>query len=283
MIILKKLSFIKNYSSDINLKLNNFIKKYKNIFILEEIIKYSQKDISESFFHEGVSPNIDIIQEKINNGKNFINILASELSKYIDDKNIFSSKDDSNKKFIKVEYKEKDGHYLVLTKRRLELLKKGLEKKKIKSIMINETKILIKDLDFRPFPKSSNVKIYLDDINTQSNNIIIYQEKIKGLVKEKYLEILEKMFIENNNLFLELVDIISRLDFLKSGAKIAKLYNYNKPIIENEENNNSYFKSIGIRHPIIERLNNDTEYITNDILLGTKYKDSNLAIFYYMV
>ena len=169
----KNLSFIKNYSSDINLKLNNFIKKYKNIFILEEIIKYSQKDISESFFHEGVSKNIDIIQKKINNGKNFINILASELSKYIDDKNIFSSKDDSNKKFIKVEYKEKDGHYLVLTKRRLELLKKGLEKKKIKSIMINETKILIKDLDFRPFPKSSNVKIYLDDINTQSNNIII--------------------------------------------------------------------------------------------------------------
>ena len=99
---------------------------------------------------------------------------------------------------------------------------------------INETIIKIEDLEFKEFPKSSNVKIYVKDVEKHSDNLIIYQEKIKSMVKEKYLELLDKIYQNNNKFFENLVKIVSYVDFIKSGAKVAKKYNIS-PDFESEK------------------------------------------------
>ena len=247
--------------------LDNFIKKTDKIFNYDELMKYNLNDITSSFFIKGYCLEIDEIQKKIDTSQSFIYDLAQNLEQYIEEKNFFSN---CPKSLIKVEYKEKDGHYLVLTKRRRDLLKKGLQKKGVNKIDVNGSTIKISDLEFKDFPKSSNVKIYIKDIETHSDKLILYQEKIKALVKEEYLKLMDKLYLENNKLFDKLVEFVSYLDFIKSGAKVAKKYNYMKPEID-MHSDKSYFESKGIRHPIVERINSESEYIANDISLGCEF------------
>ena len=90
------------------------------------------------------------------------------------------------------------------------------------------------------------------------------------MVKEKYLELLDKIYQNNNTLYENLVKIVSYVDFIKSGAKVAKKYNYTQPELD-FESEKSYFESKGIRHPIVERINSESEYIANDVSLGCEF------------
>ena len=56
----------------------------------------------------------------------------------------------------------------------------------------------------------------------------------------------------------------------KSISKISCKYGYIKPIIDSESDK-SYIDFEEIRHPIIERINDDINYVTNDIKLGQEY------------
>ena len=60
---------------------------------------------------------------------------------------------------------------------------------------------------------------------------------------------------------------IRHLDVLNTKSETAIKYNYSKPTID-EGCSKSYFKANGIRHVLIERLDKDETYVTNDICLG---------------
>ena len=60
---------------------------------------------------------------------------------------------------------------------------------------------------------------------------------------------------------------MSFIDFIYSGAKVAKLYNYCKPKLR-YPCENSFINIKGLRHPIGERINTDVPYIPHDICLG---------------
>jgi DNA mismatch repair protein MutS len=60
------------------------------------------------------------------------------------------------------------------------------------------------------------------------------------------------------------------IDYIKSNAKTAVLYNYKKPIISFNPNN-SFVKITQLRHPIVERII-DYEYVPHNIELGNDLK-----------
>jgi len=65
------------------------------------------------------------------------------------------------------------------------------------------------------------------------------------------------------------------VDFIKSSAKTAVLYNYCKPKIITKDNkllDNGFIRCTQLRHPVVERIINDVEYVPHDISLG---KDEN--------
>ena len=49
---------------------------------------------------------------------------------------------------------------------------------------------------------------------------------------------------------------------------VAIKYGYTKPTILERKDKSSYLDIKAIRHPIVERMNEDNEFITNDIRLG---------------
>lgn len=242
----KKLSSILPSKKYIKL-LKEFIKKSNEIFNIEEMRKYNLNDIKFSFYNIGVHKDLDILQEKINNNEKNMILIADHLSTLINP----SIK--TNIKAIKVVSEE---YYLQITKNKFKILENILEKGlTFNNIKINKDTFINKVL-------GSSVKLYFKD----NGDITECQEKLEQIVKEKCVETWDMLYTTYSKMFIEMVKFISQIDFFKSGAKTARLSNYCKPIIV--DNSNGYICCTQLRHPIIEKIKNGTEYIPHDIKLG---------------
>ena len=71
--------------------------------------------------------------------------------------------------------------------------------------------------------------------------------------------------------------VLSEIDFYCLGAKLSIQNGYCRPIIRNSDK--SYVDVKDIRHPIVEKIHTNTEYITNDIHLGKKDEKDGILLF----
>jgi DNA mismatch repair protein MutS len=234
---------------------NQMILNIESIFNIEELIKYLINDISGNIFLKGVYSDIDNIQNELNLCSNFMESLAIKLSGMIDDTK------QKNKEMIKVESNDREGHYLTLTKRRAELLQKVLAKDEKLEIDINK-------LIFKHAVKG-NSKIFLPEIEKNSDQVIHLTNKLKLLIKTYYIEEIKKI-----NINQKITELIAFIDFCKSGAIVAKKNNYSKPEIVKTEK--SFVSCKQLRHAIVEKININSEYIPVDITLGTNNCDGIL-------
>lgn len=283
----KKLSKY-NPSEKIINQVKSFLEECNKTFDIIELKKQNLNDITGSFFKKGIYHQIDDLNDKVVNNIQIMEDICQILSTYVDDNNKFTKKkkiiqneenegDECEEKkengFIKLKKNDRDGYYLAITKRRADMLKNKL--KTIETIEISETlkvqtnKLLFKDAIPNKAGKYSDTKIFFTDLNDKSNDVINLKEKLIGIVKKKYVDLLGSYGIKYKDMFRVVSHFISRIDFLKSNAKTAKLYNYCKPtIIENK--NNGYINAKNMRHPIIERLRTDIEYVPHSIELGKR-------------
>jgi DNA mismatch repair protein MutS len=225
----------------------------ETIFNINELSKYLMNEISGNIFLESVYSDIDNIQEELKICSNFMESLAIKLGSMIED-----NKQSKNKDLIKVESNDRDGHFLVLTKRRADLLQKVLK---------NEDKIYIKKLEIETnklifkHAIKGNSKIFLPELEKNSDQIVNLTNKLKLLIKTYYLEEIKKI-----NINPKIINLIAFIDFCKSGALVAKKNNYCKPeIVESEK---SFITCKQLRHPIVEKININSEYVPVDISLG---------------
>ena len=107
--------------------LNEFYNDAIKIFNQDELKKYNINDINCSFFNIGIYPNIDEVQEDINNNVNYMDKICSILSEIVDNGK-------ENKKKMNVKYmlkkNDKEGYYLLLTKKKSKYFKKTVNKNK---------------------------------------------------------------------------------------------------------------------------------------------------------
>jgi len=230
-----------------NTNINNFykfIEEYESIYDLKEIGKYGFQNISNSFFKKGHFQEIDIIQNEIDEINNFFSKETDYLSNLIE----------PGSDFVKLENNDKDGYFLYTTKKRSEVLISKFSKEE-------KTNYEIKKYI------GSNIKIVSKKISIHSDNMINNREKIKILTKDKYIESL-KIFEEKYfNTLQEITKFVALIDIIKCSVLCAKIYKYCKPEIKNMYDQKSYFKASQIRHPIIEVINEEYDYVTNDIEL----------------
>ncbi|QKF93779.1 DNA mismatch repair protein mutS/MSH [Fadolivirus algeromassiliense] len=278
----KESKYLSKYSPHNKLinQVNEFLEFCNKTFDMNELKKQNLNDITGSFYIKGVYPQIDELNDKVVNNIQIMEDICQALSTYVDDTNKFTKKkkakleednDDKENSFIKLKKNERDGYYLALTKRRADMLKNKL--KTLEVIEISETlkiqpdKLLFKDAIPNKQGKYSDTKIFFTDLNDKSNDVIHLKEKLIGIVKKKYIDLLGSFGTKYKDMFRILSQFISRIDFLKSNAKTAKMYNYCKPVVI-ENLNNGYMNAINMRHPIAERLRTDIEYIPHNIKLG---------------
>jgi DNA mismatch repair protein MutS len=249
---------------DVNLIIDYISKKF-NLNLINSINFTNFDEYDNNIFNTSVHIELDELLEDIISSKSFMNNLIEKLSNLIDDKKVFSKNQSDDNNMLTLKYNEREGHYLYITNRRCENLKKALTS--IKVIEIGKIKLNISDLEFSELPKSSYTKIGCNKIKEISNELIIQQKKMAKLIKIKFIE--ELLYISNNfnNILSYWGKQIGYIDFINSGAITAIKYHYSKPIIK--ETDNSYFESINIRHPIVEVISKDYEYKPHNISLGS--------------
>ena len=258
---------IQNILINQNLMLSHISKFLK----IEELQKYFLNDINGSIFIDGHYTDLDRLNKKIKICSNYMDAISWGLSNFLDE--YLKTKSDN---LIKIEYNERDKHFLILTKRRSEVLEQLLTKNNTIKFNYNDIEYIIKhdDLEFRHLPKGNNSKIFLKEMEKNSIKMLEYQDELKNLQKKYLIEFLTELNKNYGFLIDNIHKLIANIDFLKSGAKIMDKYHYCIPIIK--ENKKSYLKTKELRHPIIELLNIDNEYIPIDIELGTEKQDGIL-------
>ena len=249
---LLKFSFMDKFeiSNELSENFNIFIKKYESIFDMKEIGKYGLLNIGNSFFKKENFKEIDKVQNEINGINIFFNKECEILSNLIE----------PGSDFVKLENNDREGYFFYCTKKRADVLITKTNKYEIKKY------------------NGSNVKIISKELTEYSDKLVLLKDEIKIITKEQYLKVLQQFDNEYGNILSDITKCIALIDVIKCGVKCAKIYKYNRPEISNENNNKSYFKAENIRHPIIEVINEELNYVSNNIEL--KHSECNGILLY---
>ena len=231
-------------NKDIIDKFNSFINKYETLFDMKEIGKYGLLNIGSSFFKLNNFMEIDNVQKNIDNIYNYFDNESKLLSNIIE----------KDSDFVKLENNERDGYFFYTTKKRSDILLSKLNTEQKKKYEIKKY-------------NGSNVKIISSELTEYSNKLIEYKNEIKTLTKEQYLKCLCDFDTEYSDTLHSISEFIALIDVVKCSALCARKYKYNRPVIEDKYNKKSYFNANSIRHPIIEVINEEADYVCNDLEL----------------
>ena len=109
---------------------------------------------------------------------------------------------------------------------------------------------------------------------------------MKWTAKKFYIEELKYIYKKYAHTLVKINSYISELDFYNSGAIVANTFHYVKPSINKsnessdyDSNQDSFLDIKGFRHPIIERIQFDTNYVKNDIILGNDSNEDGILLF----
>ena len=206
---------------------------------LDECSKYNITDIKSNIFKEGYSNEIDELMEDYKNQLKKLDEIVDKISR-IDDTS------------CKLDYNEKDGYFISITKKRFETALK-----KDKSFMTK--------FDKRLTTNNNSYKLTSADINEASTIIERRQDEISKKVILKYQEFLSNISKNQIDILIKIIDELTELDISCCNARNAFDFCYYRPIIKD---GGSYLNAENLRHPIIERLMTNVEYIGNDINLN---------------
>ena len=256
--------------------LNDSIKYIESLFIIDNInnLNFNKLfDLDKSIYYNEIYPEIDQIENKINSLQNFMNDLNNILESYIksDNQNITSN----DKSLINLKYNERDGYYFLITNKRCDLLLSKLLK--IKIIKIGNIELNIANLEFNKLPKSNNTKITcknMKDITLEINNnkIILFK-----LLKDQFRNDMNYFYKTYGLILKKWSNIIGFIDFMNSGSICAKTNHYTKPEIIIKDG--SYINAIELRHPIVEKINNNINYKTHNIELGYDTAQNGILLY----
>jgi DNA mismatch repair protein MutS len=206
---------------------------------LDECSKYNINDIKSNIFKEGYSNEIDELMEDYKNQLKKLDEIVDKISR-IDDTS------------CKLDYNEKDGYFISITKKRFETA-------------IKKDKSFMTKFDKRLTTNNNSYKLTSADINEASTIIERRQDEISKKVILKYQEFLSNISKNQIDILIKIIDELTELDISCCNARNAFDFCYYRPIIKD---GGSYLNAENLRHPIIERLMTNVEYIGNDINLN---------------
>ena len=233
------------------LKFKTFMKEVNETFDFKNIKNIPIETIDRSIFMKHNFENIDDIDNDILEYDTHIQSIIHRLSKFIDDKNDVIKCTDG-----------KDGEWqLYTTKRRAQTFKQRLSNLHDTNIHIkneNNTLYTFKKDDFTIKSKDSNSSFILcDTISKISKTKSDLQKRLSKFNIQYYDETISYLYDSYKDILKYIHNLIADIDFYTAGAKLSIDNNYYKPIINN--GNDSMINAVEMRHPIVERINEDTK------------------------
>jgi len=190
--------------------------------------------------------------------------------------------------YVKVHETDKMGISLQATKRRTKLIEDRIKKLpadgKVISISIETEDTAAKQRTFMfdtsgltyPTASASNNTIHSQQIYELCGKVVSLRAKISDLVGLVYNQFIGSLH-EYYHDFENMIAFVSAADMIQNRCYVARKYRYCRPVIAEAEaeaeahadtGSASFVRTTGLRHCLIERINEDECYVTNDVSLG---------------
>lgn len=244
-----------------------------------EVTQTSQFDIN--FIQRGIHAELDNQTKLMNESNDEIRCIKNYLSHLID---IRENKVPKGIEYVKIHETEKSCSSLVSTSRRCKILEEALPdtKKTVKLEYVSSYSMMNKTLDFVVCKKDFEYLKQSSSNNFVSNPYITNLFKVSFTIKNSMKDEITKVFYDFVETFSKLreklecvIQFVTLIDVIYNKAVIAKKYNYCKPQIQAGANK-SFVKAKELRHCLIENLNTNELYVTNDLSLGDSKTDGIL-------
>jgi len=266
----------KQTSLNIDTICTDFQKLFKETFIMDNCKDISTMEFDTNFIKRGVNTELDSYIDK---RENSIRQLESIRSYY--DKLIATKEKQSKTEYVKVHETDKSGINLQCTSRRSKLLIQQIqsEKNSVQLEFLNNVNGQMEKFDFNPEVHSnvatgSNVNLSNACITRLCSDIFESKQKMKDLITIIYNKFINDLQNYDSD-FLSIIHFCSSIDLLQNMCYIATKYNYHKPTVKTDDK--SYIIAKELRHPLIEQLNSEELYVTNDVIIGL---DNDLTLLY---
>jgi DNA mismatch repair protein MutS len=240
------------WSINVVTTLEEMIREYMSVLNLSQMTYSSINKISESFFIPGTNSELDTIQANISENNHLINSFKEELSQI----------EVVNEKTTKTE------HLLVATAARSNRLIEYLQRE-TPTFRIGNYTIYSHDIEFHAKTSRSKEK-YI--VCSQLEQWIVAkteaESQLRPIAIEAYVNYLKNLGTRYVDALVNIPNLVAQIDFILSGVICAKTNRYCRPIIKSVNEKVSYCELTEVRHPILERINSTTQYVSNDICLN---------------
>ena len=239
----------------------NFLETH---FRLEECKNItSMSNFTTNIISQGISEELDNLikcyDDSLNDFNNILNYLNMIMKKY--EKN-------SETDYIRIHETEKTGTFLQITPKRSLLLKTHMSMYEIEN-QFDDYPVKSDEIKFTK-ASSTNMNIEFPRLNQLIRTIFETKDRINTTISKVYLQVLSILTTEHFETLECLAGYAAKLDVIICKAYIACTYNYCKPEI-NEKADKSYVDVTDLRHCLIEHIQQNELYVTNDIALGGSY------------
>lgn len=183
--------------------------------------------------------------------------------------------------YVKIHETDKMGISLQATKRRTKILEDRIKKLpggaggKVITINIPDSggRVYVFDTSGLTYPAASgsNNTIHSQQIYELCAAVVSLRVKISDMVSILYYQFISSLH-EYYHDFENMVAFVSAVDMIQNRCYVARKYRYCRPEIDTaaaaaSESSASFVHATGLRHCLIERINEDECYVTNDVAL----------------
>jgi DNA mismatch repair protein MutS len=223
-------------------------------------ITSSINNIEEPLLKQGIYENLDTIYNQYNTHQTQLD----EIRFFWDRKMSPTAKMGD---FVKHCHTEK--HHAItlqMTKTRCKTLQDKMKGHQDKIVLPSGVEFYWKDVSFSNSTKANN-EIHFPQCDEICRYLGQFQTDVNALTQEIFVRIMEEVEVEHMDFLETCGTVVSILDVLLNKCHIAQKYHYTAPIIDKTASK-SFVHAYGLRHILIEQINTDEIYVTNDVILG---------------
>jgi DNA mismatch repair protein MutS len=249
---------IVEFDEPLNTKILQVQKHVESWVRIDECSKYNINEFRSNIFVKGRYEDIEQIENSISLLDNDISSLMMKLN------NGYEST------YFKLENNERDGYHIVITNKRYNEI--------IKSNKVTHNGFTLSTAKAIPM-QSSYIKLtdpYLKEYTTLRAD---QTSLLHTMVLEKYIVFVQSFGKRYESVLKQFNAYICLLDYVTTNARNAIEFCYSKPIIKDDAASKSYIRAKALRHPLIERLTRDIDYVPNDIELGSSNSIDGMLLY----
>ena len=228
-------------------------------------------NFQENIIQPRISPKLDTLQSEYQSNTAILGIVRDKLNNLMK-----QGKQEDTTEYIKIHETEKSSATLQITKKRAELLRKLLAGLNADAVEFTPNFIIpIKDIRFIK-ASATNEEIEFPQLTYVFKQTLILRNEIAEEVAAAFTGFLGELESRWYDAISRIIQWVIRLDVLQSKAYVAKEYHYCKPVI-NEDAEQSFFSVEGLRHVLIEHIQQNELYVANDLTLSAACAASTAA------